>query len=573
MSSVFPASRIAIALGKTKRAVQLGLQNCEPAERVVVKGQQADAWKIDQLPLRFLQELQAAATSRGYRDAEHLLSHPPRRWIPTDRRGETVVLREISTPQIERASRLLSALSTSLHFRNQLDDSEKRVAALRDFRRHYGPASDRHWRRLLKRTIQRDAGEERFDDLVIYLDDIVTRKPEAREAIAVGKTAADRTVLAVLASVQNGAKPSLDEVAAIWAIACEYVADAVGAGEKQKRVQRRLFDLLSKSRVALARSDSALKKLIKRKYCRWWTGGQTLAALEEQRPHNSGSRLPAPLTESEADLLTAEALINNGGRLARQHWSLRRSGELGGAHCSRYIENPSSKSYVPKSVRLAIAPEVKRLTPIHHGPRENKLSGAYHTRDWSNTAAGDWFSCDDLTPPIYFYQQIDGRTVLMRGQLLVSIDERTTCILGFVLVSAPTYTSAQIFNLFTDVFTDFGLPRRGLVFENGLWRRARLLKGNRAADTNGIADLGLRRLVPKIHHAKLPRAKNIERVYGILQCGMESLPGYCGRNERTDRYERFERVKLGIQAGRLDPREHLLNEEQITAQYERVFRV
>src|SRR5437764_1131216 len=137
-TAMFTASHIAIALGKTKRCVQLALRNCEPAGRILIKGQQADAWRIEQFPVRFLNELRAAAASRGYRDAGHLLTDPPRRWMPKDKCGAIIPLGKIALNQIERASRLQAALAVSIQLRNDLGDSASRATALRAFRRHFG---------------------------------------------------------------------------------------------------------------------------------------------------------------------------------------------------------------------------------------------------------------------------------------------------------------------------------------------------------------------------------------------------------------------------------------------------
>jgi len=40
-----------------------------------------------------------------------------------------------------------------------------------------------------------------------------------------------------------------------------------------------------------------------------------------------------------------------------------------------------------------------------------------------------------------------------------------------------------------------------------------------------------------VRHAKLPRGKVIERVFGLLQNYLESEPGYAGRDETHDKFE------------------------------------
>ena len=58
------------------------------------------------------------------------------------------------------------------------------------------------------------------------------------------------------------------------------------------------------------------------------------------------------------------------------------------------------------------------------------------------------------------------------------------------------------------------------------------------------------------------KAKIVERVIGALQDLMEGEPGYCGRNEQTERFERFYKLKAACEAGRLDPRDHFYTFEQ-----------
>jgi hypothetical protein len=565
--ATFSALRIALALGKSKRAVQLALHGSAPARRLLVKGQQADAWRIDQLPIRFLDELQAAAALQGYRDAEHLLNDPPRRWGPKDKRGAIIPLSEIAVNQIERASRLQAALATSIQLRNELGDAASRAIALRAFRRHYGPSSDRNWRRLLKRTIQRDAGEQRFDDLSIYLDEIVRRKAEAREVIVIGKTAADRTVLDALSAVRNPSRPTLEESALIWTIGCEFISDLVDRrATTEKRAQRRLFKLLVASHVSLARTDDALRRLVPRKFRKWDRGGRTLAALQDQRPANSGRRAPQ-ISEDDRLKLIGQAVIKCGGRISQAYRDLRQAGQLSSDVLTTFIDNPTSKSYVPRRIRETITSDVNRLADYHRGPRRHKLNGPYHTRDWSGVAAGDWMQADDVTPPVYFFKQGAIRPEITRGQFLPMIDERTTMILGFVLIQERNYNSLSIRALITEVCSEHGLPRIGFSFERGIWKSARILTGDRNAVVADAADTGLRRLGLRFRHADLPRGKVIERTIGQLQDLMESFPGYCGRNEMLERHERFQRIKLAVDAGRENAQDHFLSAQDLRERF------
>ena len=117
----------------------------------------------------------------------------------------------------------------------------------------------------------------------------------------------------------------------------------------------------------------------------------------------------------------------------------------------------------------------------------------------------------------------------------------------------------------------YGLPRQGYYFENGIWRSARVLKG-RPADEIPLQETeqGLREFV-RFRHAKLPRAKVIEGVLGVLQNAIESKPGYVGRDERSDRYERVQKQLLEASRGKRPYQSFLLSKAQWEQELTRVF--
>ena len=88
---------------------------------------------------------------------------------------------------------------------------------------------------------------------------------------------------------------------------------------------------------------------------------------------------------------------------------------------------------------------------------QDKLNGAYISRDWSRAYSMDWMQADDVTQPVYFRARDgDGGWVLMRGQVLVAIDLRSTRILAFVLISGRNYYSMAIRTLFNKACADTG---------------------------------------------------------------------------------------------------------------------
>lgn len=570
---LFSAGRIASALGKTKRAVSLALSNTAPAGVVIERGQQANGWRPDQFSLRMMSDLETRARKMGFRNAEHLLADAPKRFVPRDCHGAPLAIGDIAEHHIDRADRFRRALSLTFQLKDDLGAAESKKAAISAFRRELGAyASEKTWSRWFSRVLRRDAGEERFYDLKLYFDDVVARKHRARVAIPVAITADDRTLLDALDAIAAPGSPTLDQMALVWATCCEVLNDLVANGEKLQSAQTRVLNLIQKSGVAMARTPEALRKNLKRKYKRWKRGGETFTALEDQRPHRTGNHQKAGLSDSDRHKLIGHAVVNCGGRVSQGYRELRDRSELSEGLLRRNIADPASKSYVPTSIRRAVAHDIRRLEAIDRGPREHKLRGAYHTRDWSGVAAGDWFQADDLTPPVYFWKiGTSGHVELRRGQFLPMIDERTSFILGFVLIQSRNYNSLSIRSLITSICAEHGLPRRGFSFERGLWQTSRILSGDRREiDMNGIADTGLRRLGMRMRHAILPRAKVIERTLGQLQDMMECLPGYCGRNEVTKKEERFARLKLDIEAGRVEASDHVLNVDDLARKYSEI---
>lgn len=564
MIPIFTASEIAKALDKTRRRILQALARVRPAGVKIVRGQNADAWNLEQLPTTFRDELISIVSTQGYRDVYHLLNAPAKRWEPS------IPVGEIARHHIDKAARLRDALRSGLVLRDDANP-QMRKKAFDDFCAEFGGVSERHWRRLLNRTVDRDAGAGKFDDIAIYLDDNISRNPVANVSGAcVARNGSERILLDQLARVKNPGNPSACEIELVWTVACEQLHSRKQNGENEKTARKEIVQLLSQSGVTLSKNASSLKKLLKLKYVRWIDGGRTLAALKDNRPKNSGHYRAPQISDEMRHQIIGHARINCGGRISQAWREMSERGEIDDVLKTHHVANPSNKSYVPNRIRDLVTPDVKRLGAIHHGPREHKLQGAYHTRDWSGVPAGEWYQSDDLTAPVYFWTETSRGIEIMRGQFLPMIDERTTFILGFVLICERNYNSLAIRSLITRVCAEHGLPRSGFSFEHGIWESSKILTGGKNAVPWEIADNGLRSLGLQFRHAKLPRGKVIENSLGLLQNAMERLPGYCGRDERNDKYERFQKLKLDVEAGRIPADEAFLSESEICEQYFRI---
>ena len=370
--------------------------------------------------------------------------------------------------------------------------------------------------------------------------------PELREKI----DPYDLSALAeIVATWKNVHRPTDSEQCRLLDCAFLKLDSLQAQGAALRPMKARILHWIVEHAPALAPNYNALRSAFNRLFARWQAGGKRLAAIRDQRPQAAKERRAPKLPQADLDRLAATAVIKYGGRLDsawRQCWP-----ELSPEIRQRYPQ----RREVPRNVREQVMPEIRRMLPEHVGPRAARLNGCYLERDWSHVFAGDWYSSDDVTLPVYCYDPERPRE-LLRGQFLPMIDVKSERILDFAFEVSKSYTAATIRSLISQVCSRFGMPRRGFHFERGIWKTAKLLGGGAMIDpmeecVETFADrLGLR-----IMHS-LPgnaRAKVVERVAGILQNMMEGEPGYVGRDEMGVKYERVQAAKRDVESGRLHP--------------------
>jgi len=554
------ASQIATAAQMKRQAVQWHLKKIHHSGSRLVGGQLTKTWTVASLPPVLRDKLTANAKARQYRHIEHLLSDPAAAWQPP------LPLADCAAVSVEQAVKLCEALADAIARRNDkmIPAGEFEARGLLEYKRVFGhEISGRHWQRLLRRTLDRDNGAENFSRLEIYLPENPQRRAVSPEFLSLREQEQLQELHDFILGCKNPAEPNNAESQLLWLRSFELYERLIQVDPKHQKVKRDLVSFLWRHAPALAASKSALGKNFDRKYQRWVIAGRTANALADRRLEvAAGKRLELPA--EVRDQIIAHAAIKCGGRVAQAWRELNEANAIPENVLERYQTNPASKSYVPHSIRESVSAEVKMLTDIHHGPRQAKLNGAFISRDWSDVYAGDWHQSDDCTLPVYYYvPDGQGWFTLMRGQFLPMIDLRSTCILDFVLISERNYNALTIRSLITKVCDKYGLPRRGFAFENGIWRSAKILKGvSQALPSAGEVELGLRGLGLEFRHATLPRVKPIERVLGQLQNMMEGEPGYIGRNEQIEKFERVQRAKLEVEARRQHPSKYFYSEDQ-----------
>jgi len=554
----FTAAQIAAAIGVTRQRVRQLMRGVAPSGVAIVSGNTAEAWSIDALAARITEALALSARQRGYTSAFHLLSAPAERWQPS------VPLARVHPEAMVRAAKMRDALSASLPRYSGATGggsmSEILAAALAHFRRVMGNAiTPRHVRNLLNRTIARDRGFEEWNRVELYLEE---RPALTASPTPTGKTSDLPALRDAISAIVNPAQPTRGELELIWGNACEEIARVADLGITRGKAIAAAVSELARAPGLCGKSVVALDRTMRRRLERWEASGGEFASVQDGRRDNAHVNGRLVLTDEDRKTIVARALQRGGG-LSQAWRELINERALSPELLARLGRRASSKSYVPASIRERLQNEVDTLQPWRRGPRAAALAGAHINRDPDSIASGSWMQADDTTLPVYWYtEDDDGAPRIMRGQWLLMIDVRSMLALGFVLIPERNYSAFHIRNLFTQVADEHGLPREGYYLENGPWKTARLLKGRHeeipwANTERGLRDLGLRFV-----HARYPRGKVVERVLGSFQNLMEGDPGYVGRAEMTDRFERVQRSILDIRAGKLDPKNVLWSEAE-----------
>jgi hypothetical protein len=365
---MFTAAQIATALQRSKRNVLESLKRILPNGTKIVSGNQAKTWS-NALP----QSILAALGEMAYRQktsVDLLLASPPTFWRPR------YPLSELSQKSIARASLLKSALASAFARLNDngLSAAEFEQLGIEDYRRAFGHhVSTRHWRRLVKRTLDRDGGAENWGRLEIYLDESPARRPEFRKRTPF-TPAALRPLQELISSFENPAAPTELEKDCLWIYAFEHLERETEGFWKPKAIKRATLKFLYENASFLGKSGKGIKVQFDRKLKRWIDGGRLPAAIADGRKRNPGRPSPK-FSEEEEHALIAKALRSGGG--VTQAWRESKEGGVVNTRLSQhYTSTPASKSYVPSRIRKLIANKLKMLRDHHHGPRAAKLNGA-----------------------------------------------------------------------------------------------------------------------------------------------------------------------------------------------------
>ena len=531
----YTAAQIALAWGVSRQATFNALANTPADSTALVRGKAVAAWSFTALPERIRAQIASRSFANGQSIAE-LLESCPLPWDPP------VPLSDIAAADIEQAGKLRAALVPAMQRMDStvLDSADRVRLGLADYERALGHAiSERHWRRLIDRTLRRDGGENDFERLQLYLPEKPARKSPAR------LTPGEADFKQLRDSIQSFADPTAPtrkERAAFWCEIFDLYESGAATNRAKRRLRRELVKFLFRHAPWLAKSSRALRVAFERKHAVWSESDGSAAALIDGREGKRGLPTAEPIPQDDLDRITFHAARNCGGRIAQAVRDFAtRGGNSGLSNSTLEIIAPdaASKSYVNRRLMQAIKTDVRNIRPYLLGKKAIDDATAHLERDYSKLVSMQVVCADDFTFPVYFYvPDGNGWFTLTRGQCLMMLDVRSWKIIAWSLQPERNFNALVIRTLMNRVCSGWGLPK-AWYFERGIWQRSKLVKGGapsgwQDALSEPETKVGWENIGVRFVHATRARSKPVQRVGGLMQDLMEGVRGYCGRDERRD---------------------------------------
>jgi hypothetical protein len=494
-NNLFTAAQLARAAAITRQAVNAALQAILPAGAVSDQGKDVAGWRFGDLPMDWQLEITRRGVKRWFENGEQFLANLPEPWKCP------LAWDLIPEHQRDKAVKLQKALARALAMRGDGNAlaSQAEKAGLEDFKAEFGyPISGRHWRRLLHRTVERDAGEENWQRPDIYLDERAFTAPSAKPE-AVRCEYRHKQLWDALSALKNRQTLALNEKRFVWREVLAYYkerVDAVPDSPEYNRQCRELGHSLLNALFrafperTLATTQSSLKRRFVEKLHKWRSGDFTLEALEEaiqdNRPDNSGKFRPVPF-ETDLPLIYERGKLLHGDfeqalteliaerkvsafakdlleilrealrweKLSPAYRELRIQGRLSKDFCDFYPFNArTAKSAVPKAIRKAVQPMLAAALIWAHGPKRARLVSASLRRKWSDTAPGDSTVYDDATPdhtiygrvelPLAYEHDNESGLYIGRMEVLFAFDERTDYPKSYLIILGEPGTAEDL---------------------------------------------------------------------------------------------------------------------------------
>jgi hypothetical protein len=530
------AAQIAGAVGISKQAVQKSLEGISSVGSVLVRGNETPVWTVDVMPSRITEKLATRALQNGLSIADYLdaFVNP---WQPP------VALADVSEKCLADTKKLRAALLPALQRMDSpmFTPPEIVLLGLRDYEMAFGHAiTERHWRRLMDRTLRRAGGAEDFERLEIYLPEKPACKGDAKQLLPAEMNF--KSLTDAIQAFADSTAPTRTEIAAFWSEVFELYRSGADTNSEQRALRRDLVKFLFRHAPWLAQSSHALRVAFDRKFARWIENGESSAALLDGRELKRGEKRAPEIPQADVNRIIWHAAKNCGGRVAQALRDFAGSGERSGLSAGTVeiiTRHHKSKSAFNRRLTERVKCEVKMIKPHLLGKKAKDDAMAHVERDYSKLASMEIINADDFTFPVYFYvPDGEGWFTLTRGQCLLMLDVRSWKIIAWSLQPERNYNSLTIRTLMNSVCTGWGIPGTW-YFEKGIWQKSHVVKGTAPTGWNDAhswaeAKVGWENLGVKFKHAIRARTKPVERVGGLLQNLMHGIRGYCGRDERRD---------------------------------------
>ncbi len=536
--ALFTAARISACLARRPQSVRRALRNVKPSGLCLVNGKETATWTLAALPPTLRGSLDAAARQRRYRDALTMLASPPAPY------KSPVPLERVAQREIDHANKLRTAQAPSILRQRECDltsdEFERRgvidFAKVFDYR-----ITQRHWRTLFQRTIQRDAGAEDYSRLELYISD----RPALKELPAPKLSDVQREefqgLLGLINTLKNPAALSLAQKRAVWGLAVTRHRESIRQGLSSNQATRRVTAFLFSRLPTLARSRNALRVAFNRKLERGIEGNRDGRT-------NRGSLVKIP--EADLNRLRHSAAFKNGGHIDAA-W---REEYPNLSEQTRSHYGPSRRC--PRKIcQLLKREKVDALTARRQGKLTLRRMIGGVQRDWSEVAAMHLWAVDDVTCNLEVVRQNrDGSIYRFQPQLVLTMDCASRKFVGWAISDDKGPTAEMSCESVLDGFRKYGVPKC-LGVENGFVFGKSLLINGKEDEQGRTLVSGLAQYGCEIHHfGKMnPRAKGeLEKSIDLLQRLMERHYGYTGRDQRRDAPEEFKLQQRLIDSGKIE---------------------
>jgi hypothetical protein len=552
----YTAAHLARRTAISAQAIRQQLAGIKPDGMKIVGGQKAAAWSWLLFPDCLKRRIEKLSREGSYRDPRYFLADDKEQWKPK------LALSKVANKDVERAKKLCDALLPSLkRLHDGLPADRFEFLGLQDYAKAFGHSvSARHFRELLQRTCQRDAGAEQWSRIELYLSD----KPKSKKSPQPNPSAAVEfeSMENVINSFSDPMNLTSANREAAWKAALHKYDRLVADGESPARAARRLRAFLHGRIPSLAQSKNALRMAFARRLQREQQNPRDPNSQRDGRKDNGQSpEIPA----EDIERLLHSAAFKNGGRLndawREEYLLLSEQARKGGS-----VFRPH------KRIRdLVNREQINALFTRHQGKLAAKrLCGTVDCNSDSLPSMARWV-VDDVTLPIQLTKTENGP--LFQPQAVAVMDSASRMFVGLAISDDKGPTAELTCEAVREAFKKFGVPQE-LRVENGFVFGKSLNINGKEDEQGRTVVAGLAHYGCEVRHfGKMnPTGKaELEKAFDLIQRRLERYPGYTGRLQMLDAPEEFKREQRLIESGKAPAKEFRLTFEEGVKQIEKIF--